>query len=675
MAKSHYTLKKRLVEQSLQEIEFDRNYRRDKRHAEWKRNEQLMKAYNVADEETRNRIPLFQAISFEETLLSKIDNSLVFKMSPGGPEDKRKSEKFNALRERDSKVDRWDSKDRMGKRHGIRYGRAIYLYTAKGTDGYKPNLSGIRPRHFHIDPDVKMTDANAIEGALHLGWWGVKKTKWELMQGIKDGRYDKKATEELIASGSNYYDSTLDDMEERTAGNNAGDVSKNKKMANENVWLFFQHFTHDYETGDRYILLLTPKGQCIRCEKWTDSDPSGLYPIWTWATSPDDAEFWSISPLERVRRMFKGMEKSINQMMDNSDQVNKPKLAVNVDFIRNLAQAKYGTGGFLEITGNVDADKAVKAVLTPAIDTPLRVFDKLQAIVDRESGVTAQAAGVADEDGVLGIYDGNQANLGDRLGLLNKEYSEGYYRFACLWKNGVRHNLTSKVAVRMLGINGIGIEEIIWSDIKPTQYDYDILIESTAAETQVSEAKMKQKMEVLGTAKGDQYYNQRVVREKQLEMTGFTEDDKRALLDVKDGSEGVMTQVYEDFEKLITLKEVEPPRTTTLQFAQAMNDLWREKDEMIDKMYKGNKMKAEKVHKAIETYIAQAFEIAQKTEAMKLLEQQAQEGRMDTTVPGEGDPNAPKGNGGNIKTDSLIDPMNIGNTQEPNIEEPMPELP
>ncbi len=664
--KVHYTLKKKLVEQSLREIEFDRDYRRNKRHGEWKRNEQLMKAYDIADSETKSKVPLFQAISFEETLLSKIDNSLVFKMSPGGLEDKNKAEKFNALRERDAKVDRWDSKDRAGKRHAIRYGRAIYLYTSNGIDGYKPNLSQIRPRNFHIDPDVKISDANGIESALHLGWWGVKKTKWELLQGVKDGQYDKKAVEELILSGSNYSDTYQDDMEERTAGNNAEDTSKNKKMSNESVWLFYQHFTHDYETGDRYILLITPKGQCIRCEKWKDVDPSGLYPIWTWATSPDDAEFWSIAPLDRVRRIFKAMEKSINQMLDNSDQVNKPKLAVNVDFIRNLAQAKYGTGGFLEITGNIDADKAVKAVLTPPIDTPLRVFDKLQMIVDRESGVTAQAAGVSDEDGVLGIYDGNQANLGDRLGLLNKEYSEGYYRFALLWKNGVRHNLTSKVAIRMIGINGIGIEEILWSDLKPTQYDYDILVESTAAETQVSEAKMKQKMEVLTAAKGDEMFNQKAVREKQLDMTGFNEDDKRSLLDTKDGSEGMLVKAYEDFEKLVEGKEVKPPRNTNLAYVQTMNDLWQEKDELITKMYKSNKAKASMIHETINTFIQTAQQIAEKNEALKVLEEQAKNGMMDTSLP-EDPMNPQGGKGGNIDPELLSEnnPEAVGQPMEP----------
>lgn len=658
MAKTHYTLKQKLIEQSLAEIEFDTQYRRQKTQGEWKRNEQLLKAYDIADDETKSKVPLFQAISFEETLLSKIDNSLVFKMQPGGLEDKRKAELFNALRERDAKVDRWDTKDRAGKRHAIKYGRSIFLYTASSDGEYKPNLSNIRPRNFHIDPDAGGQD---IEKAMHLGWWGVKKTKYQLRQGIKDGIYDKKATEELIAAGSNYVDQSQDDFDENTAGNNPEDIQKNRKMANENIWLFYQHFTVDYETGDRYVLLLTKGGACIRCERWLDVDKSGLYPIWTWATSPDDVEFWSIAPLSRVRRIFKAMEKSINQMLDNADRVNKPKLAVNVDFIRNLAQAKYGTGGFLEITGNTDADKAVKAVLIPSIDTPLKVFDKLQAIVDRESGVTALAAGVADEDGVLGIYDGNQQNLGDRLGLLNKEYSDGYYRFATLWKAGVRQNLTSKVAIRILGPNGINIEEITWSDLKPSQYDYDILIESSSAEAQVSEARMKQKMEVLTGAKEDPMYNQKAVREKQLEMTGFSEDDKRSLLDTKNGSEGMLVRAYEDFEKLVLNKEVTAPRNANIDYAQALNDLWQDRDDMIEKMYKSNKIKAKAAHDRIQAFIEEVMQIALKNEAQKNLEKQLLEG---------GSIEAPGGGGKAIKPDVVEDPNQIGAPADMPLQEP-----
>ncbi len=671
MAKIHYTLKKKLVEQAMAEINFDVDYRRAKTSGEWKKNEELLKAYNIADDETKSKIPLFQAIAFEEVLLSKIDNSLTFKMSPGGLEDKTRAEKLNALRERDAKVDRWDSKDRAGKRHMIRYGRSINLYTAVGYKGadYQPNMTQIRPRNFHIDPDAGGLD---IEKAMHLGWWGVKKTKAQLLKGIEDGIYDKKDTMDLINAGSNYTDSNLDEMAERTAGNNPEEISKNKKMANQNVFVFYQHFTHD-ENDDRYILLLTAGGACIRCEKWIECDPSNLYPVWTYASSPDDAEFWSIAPLSRVRRIFKGMEKSVNQAVDNSDLVNKPKLAVNIDFIRNLAQAKYGTGGFLEITGNIDADKAVKAIQTPVIDTPLRVFDKLQSIVDRESGVTAQAAGVSDENGVLGIYDGNQENLGDRLGLLNKEYSEGYYRFATLWKNGVRNNLTSEVAIKMLGINGMGIEKVTWNDLKPTQYDYDILIESTAAETQISEAKTKQKLSVLTAAHEDQLYNQKVVREKELDLTGFNEDDKRALLDVKDGSEGMLVHAYEDLEQLILGKEVKIRRNASIPYIQMLTDLWEEKDDLIEKMYGKNKQKAKAVHDAILKFITDTQENVDRNEAMKIAEEQAKAGTMDMTLPGEGGqpaeggmppeggmPQPPQGGGGKMNVEKMQDPATLG---------------
>ena len=649
--KTHYKLKEKLVQQAMAEIAFDVDYRR-KRDSEWKKNEQLMKAYAIADDETKSKVPLFQAISFEETLLSKIDNSLVFKFTKGGLEDKRKAEKFNALRERDAKVGRWDKKDRMGKRHGIRYGRAIFLYASAGSlDGYDPELSNIRPRNFHIDPDC----GNDKEKARHLGWWGVSKTKKQLLDGIKSGRYDKKATEALINTGSNYSDQSQEDQSERQASANPDDVAKSKKMANENVWLFYQHFTIDYDTDERYILLLTKSGECIRCEPWKDSDVTEMYPIWSYATSPDDSEWWSISPLERVRRMFKAMEKSINQMLDNADRVNKPKLAINVDFIKNLAQAKYGTGGFLEITGNTDVDKAVKAILTPSIETPLKVFDKLQMIVDRESGVTAQAAGVSDEDGVLGIYDGNKENLGDRLGLLNKEYSEGYYDFAVLYKNYVKQNLTSKVAIEILGPNGIGIEEITWADLKPTKHDYDILIESSAAEQQMNKAQTDNKLEVLTGAKEDPLYNQTVVREKTLELTGFNDDDKRALLDTKDGSEGMLVRAYEDFEKLVLGKEVIVPRNANLHYAMSLNDLWQDRDDMIQRMYKSNPQKATDAHQRIQDFLDLVEQKVMKNEAENTMLDQANM-EMEMAKNGGG-----VGGGKPLDPTKMVDPEAIGN--------------
>jgi hypothetical protein len=283
-------------------------------------------------------------------------------------------------------------------------------------------------------------------------------------------------------------------------------------------------------------------------------------------------------------------------------------------------------------------------------------------IVDRESGVTAQAAGVSDEDGVLGIYDGNQENLGDRLGLLNKEYSEGYYDFAVLYKNYVKQNLTSKVAIEILGPNGIGIEEITWADIKPSKHDYDILIESSAAEQQVNKAQTDNKLEVLTGAKDDPLYNQTVVREKTLELTGFNDDDKRALLDTKDGSEGMLVRAYEDFEKLVLGKEVMVPRNANLHYAMSLNDLWQDRDDMIQRMYKATPQKAADTHTRIQEFLDLVEQQVMKNEAENtILEQANMEADMAKNGAGVG--------GKPIDPTKMVDPEAIGNpTDQPLID-------
>ena len=628
MAQTHYKIKQRLVVQVLAEIEFAEQYRNSKTKEDWRRNDEVMRGFQEADDSTRNKVPLYQAIAFEETLLSKIDNSLTFKFEAGGLEDKKKAIKFNSLRERDAKVDRWDKKDRMSKRHMIKYGRKIDGYTASSEGGeYKPNYFNIRPRHFYIDPDC----GNDKEKALYLGWYGVKKGKWELLQGVKKGIYDKKAVDDLIMAGGNYND-TEETVDERNAGASplAGGTQSKKKWRND-IFIFYQAFTTN-DDGERYLLLLTKSGMCIRCQKFTDIDPSGIYPIATAASSPDDAEFWSIAPVTRVRRMFRQQEKSIGQMLDNSDQINKPKIAVNVDFIRNMSQIKYGTKGFIEVTGNQDINTLVKPMITAPTTGPMLVFDKLQNITDRQSGVTPETAGVSDTKGVLGIVDANIQALGDRINLLNRELSEGIYEFAVLYKNGVRNHLTGKVAIRVLGPNGLGMEDISWGDLKPTDYDYDIIISSSTSEAQASDEENKQKLTVLEGAKKDPLYNQRIVREKELEYSGFNEDEKRALLDVQDGSEGMMIRAYEDFEKLLLNKEVTVPRNANAVYLQVMNDLWEERDDLIDKQFGARK--APIIHKAIENYIGQIQAVVEKNLALDAAMAEAKAGGQGDAAGG-----------------------------------------
>ena len=204
------------------------------------------------------------------------------------------------------------------------------------------------------------------------------------------------------------------------------------------------------------MLLSEHGGTAIRVEKLSDIFASNLFPYWTCASFPDLTEFWTPSYADYVREIYMAEAVSINQMLDNAEQIIKPQKVVNVGAIENLAELKYRRDGLIKVKKDSNVDLAVQTIKIPSIDTPIKVFQLLDGIAEKASGVTAGAKGVSDEDKV-GIYEGNQANAADRFGLLNKSYSFGYNRFAKLWEAGVREHLIKKVAVDILGPNGVEI--------------------------------------------------------------------------------------------------------------------------------------------------------------------------------------------------------------------------
>ncbi len=133
-------------------------------------------------------------------------------------------------------------------------------------------------------------------------------------------------------------------------------------------------------------------------------------------------------------------------MLDNAEKINKPQRKVQVSAIENMAQLKYRREGLIKVKKDFDIDKAYQIIATPAIHTPLAVFQKLDDIQQRSSGVTAGDSGNAKNDSgaKATIYKGNQANSADLFGLFNRSYSFGYKSFARLYEHGVREHLIRK---------------------------------------------------------------------------------------------------------------------------------------------------------------------------------------------------------------------------------------
>ncbi len=631
MALAHYKKRDELAKQALSEIDYSYRYKKA-RMASWNKNEDMMNpdrnspavispyggsTFQQAGD-TRAQVPLYKMHGFVHTILSKIDSPLTFKYVKGESADLKKSKLMNAIKDKDSKIGRWNFKDLMGKRDAAIYGRAVYLYLTRNDKGqYKSLLNLIDPKDFLIDPDVgglctEEEDGSGVEKAAYLGWWNTKLTRAQLTKGIKDGIYYKKVVEDLLDGGTNTKVKTPQDTDK---DNRKANGMPRERFKNENQFIFYTWITTD-ENDERYYLVLTPSGDCIRCEKWVDIRKSGKYPVWTWAAFPDPREFWTPSYCDFARGIFMAQEKSINQSLDNSEQINRPQTAVNVDYVRNLAQVRYRKDGYIEIEGNVDVNRVLQTRQTPPIEGPFKVYDKLEQIAEAESGVTSDVKGTSDED-TLGIYEGNLMQAGDRFGLLNKSYAEGYYRFAVLHKEGVMQDLKKKTAVQILGPMGLEIEMVSSRDLKPFQNDYDILVESSLAEAQSNLADSKNKLTFLGSYKGDQTINQKVLFETQATIAGVDDDTIKRLLDTSDyDAIEVIAQADEAFQLIIGGDKAPLFKDANTAFLQRLHDLSDKYDHEL----------TSEQHAAVFAYIDEITPIVEKNAARSVVAQSAKAG-------------------------------------------------
>ena len=390
----NYDLREKITKQALQELEFARRYKQGK-ISNWKINEDLYYSKKVPSADSRANVDLGQMSSFVHTLLSKIDNPLVFKYVKRKESQLKRVKYLNALRVTDQQANDWDIKDIAGKKQAIIYGRAIYSYTAESPDGiYKSCLDNVDVYDFLIDPSAGGID---IEKAFYMGRYGVVKTRSEIKKGVKDKVYLKTESDKLL-QGKGNSDETIQETtnkENRTVNTDAWNLKK--EIGNPDKFKFWEWYT-TYE-GTRYYLLLNEVGStAIRVEPLSEIFESNLYPFWTWAAFPDLTEFWTPSYCDYVRDIFMAQAVSINQLIDNAEQKNKPQKMVNVGAVKNLAELKYRRDGYIKVKDGVDLNQAVQVMEVPSITTPIDVFNLLDGIQEKASGVTAGAKGMSDED-------------------------------------------------------------------------------------------------------------------------------------------------------------------------------------------------------------------------------------------------------------------------------------
>lgn len=578
-----------LKAQVQNEIVFDRKYKQGK-VKNWQKNEEMYYAKKIASTESRANVDLARMQEFVHTLLSKIDNPLVFKFQKRKEAQLRRVQTLNALRNIDSQKDNWDIKDIVGKKQGIIYGRSIYAYYADSANGYQAHLDNVDVYDFLIDPAGGGID---IEKAMNMGRYGVVKSRKDLETLLleNDNSLVKSDIKNLLTGVANSTEKTQEETNKTTrmyGQNTLGD----KQIENPDKFKFWEWFT-TYKGTRYYLLIQDTGGFCIKIAKLTDlfsptkEFPEGAWPFWSWAAFPDLTEFWTPSYCDYAREIFQAQNVSINQMLDNGEQRNKPQKAVNVMAIDNLNEVKYRKDGIIKVKGDFDVNKAIQVLQTQEITTPANVYNILEAIQEKASGVTSGAKGVADEEGKVGIYEGNQQATADRFGLLNKSYAFGYKRFAKLYEIGVRDNLTKKIAVDILGPDGIETKNIGRSDIFKKNDEFGVLVEASNAEEMAGMIKKTEKLVFLRGQTTNQNINQKKRFELEAKAAGLNEDEIKELLDVSEfGNQELLSEAERDIEAILEGEKVKPNMNANNAYRQKFVDYMKDhQEDMSDEQF------------------------------------------------------------------------------------------
>ena len=656
MAELTNELKEKLKAQAIKEIAFSRRVKQGK-VLNWQKNENAYYGKKPIGNEARANVELGRMQEFVHTLLSKIDNPLIFKFTKRKLSQLKRVDRLNALRLADSQQGYWDLKDIVGKKQAIIYGRAIYMYYADSADGnYKSHLDPIDIYDFLNDPAGGGMD---VEKMRFMGAFGVVKDKYELQEGVKAGIYDKDAVNLLVQSNGNSTDLPQEEVNKRNRIYATNITLTLKEVGDDEKYKFWQWFT-TYE-GKRYYLLMNDRtGGAIRACELKDMFETNLWPVWTWAAFPDMTEFWTPSYCDYVRENFYAQNVSINQLLDNAEAINKPQKVVNVSAIENEAELKYRRDGWIRTKNAIDANKVVQILQTPSIQTPIEVFNLLEAIAGKASGVDASAAGVeTNNSGAKAtIYNGNMANLSDRFGLLNKSYSFGYKRFAKLYEAGVRENLVKKTAIEILGRDGIEDQMIGKSDVFKKDDKYGVMVEASNAEEQTSLMEKQAKVQFLAGKEANpstaQIINMKKSFEIQARAVDISEDDIKQLLDLSEfGDAEILSQADNDIEQILAGKQIKPYSGATTAYKLRIADYMA---------VEGNNLNI-KEFQMLEAYVASLTPVIQANMARKLAEIQLKQAMAQSTnpMPQDGSQGQPEPQ---TTPQPLTPGMGNGNTQQ-----------
>lgn len=461
-----------------------------------------------------------------DLLYSKIDNApdLAFKV----PNKQSLSDKVQAawIQESSSTRAGWKRKDRAEKKFAMLSGRGVAkVYASSVNNEYRSHYDVVDIYAFVADPT-----RGFLEDGNYHGETDIFKTKADLTRGVRAGVYSAAQVAKLGAA-----DETVKNGQQQVVINKFDrlkalgiDVETTSFAGQEGYNL--TEWVMRFE-GDWYYLLFDPtRSIWIRAEELKDVFASGKTPYISWATNYDEYNFWSKGPADDVYPVAEAIRFILNNTLENEKRRSRPMRIVDAGALLDINELQDYVPDNV-IIRNKGKDPNIITVETPEITTSINLVEFLDSMIQNKSGVAEP--GVSEASAKVGVYYGKLQQEADRIGIINKEYSESYahkgYRF--FW--GLKQHLTKDKQIEMLGKGGIKLQQLSRFDFKDVDDVDDVTVSGGSAEAENTAVDTERKAKTLSeiTASYPDVVNPVWAIRTGLKLVGFEDDDIEEALD------------------------------------------------------------------------------------------------------------------------------------------------
>lgn len=511
----------KILTQSIAQLQMSRTNKRA-RMAQIKESDDLY--LGIAEKAIRN--PFNECFpfmaGFVDHMRAKIDDDSNLLFVYQAEADLEKTQKINAFYEMTSKSpapnDSWEIKHRYAKYNAISSGVAIYKYFAEKAPEYKSHLEVVSHYDFHNEP----RGGGQIENHLFCGQDNIFKNQEDL----KQDHYDSENVGKLIKAyqDNGWKEPTTNDTNRDGRAQSLAQNPQTNNYVGQGVIKLVDWYT-TYQ-GKRYYILFNEAAQVwVRCVLLTDLFPDNLWPYITWHTNEDPDVFWSKAPVDDAKPIAKIINTFINQELYNRQKRNYGQRAYDAEMFPNVqALSDWRPDGLVPVDTKGGTRKLGDGILefkVGDLNGTLDLVTWLDTFTGKQMGNTPSSQGQAETDKKATVFVGEVRQVEQFIGVKNKSYRNALSRLGMLFKQGLEHNLSKAVAVKVMGGKGAEWKELTPEDLK-TESELSIEPVGGTSEMELKRLQDGEKAAVLPTLMA---VNPQWKERQTLLLSGFTEED------------------------------------------------------------------------------------------------------------------------------------------------------